>query len=72
MSRPASEAGGNSAGFHTGIAPGAQIQGITIINGAITIDGEPVPPDVQHFTSRSGKHYRIDRHDGSVNVREEE
>ncbi|MFN3076350.1 MAG: hypothetical protein ABT940_05635 [Alphaproteobacteria bacterium] len=63
--------GGNSASFNTGIAPGASIQGVSVINGEVSIDGEKVPPGTKRFTSRSGKKYVIDRGNGGVVVRDE-
>jgi hypothetical protein len=41
---------------------------VSITNGAVTIDGETVPPDAEQYTSRRGNHYRINRQGGSVTV----
>lgn len=41
---------------------------VSITNGAVTIDGEAVPPDAEVYVSRRGNHYRIDRNGGSVMV----
>lgn len=62
---------GNSGAVTTGIGAGAQIQGITIINGEVYIDGEKVPAEAKRFTARSGKTYVIDRSGGTVSVHDE-
>lgn len=62
---------GNSASVVTGIGSGADIQGVTVINGEVWIDGEKVPGDARKFTGRSGKTYIIDRSQGGVRVHTE-
>ena len=65
------EGEGNRASVETGIAAGAEITGVTVINGEVWIDGQKVPREANRFTGRSGKSYRIERdREGNVQVRE--
>ena len=48
---------------------GTAAQGVSIVNGDVFIDGEPVPSDVTEFTGRSGQTYIIERRGSSVSVR---
>lgn len=51
------------------IAPGANIEGVTIINGKLWIDGKEVPPGVKRYKSpKTGKRYSIERRGNSVSV----
>lgn len=53
------------------IDPRAEIEGITVINEDVWIDGEKVPRTKTHYKSRkSGKTYMIKRGDGNVSVLE--
>lgn len=54
------------------IGPDVQIEGVTVINGAVFIDGEPVPKGKTSFTGKkSGKSYQIEwGKDGNVSVSE--
>lgn len=54
-----------------GIGPDAQVQGVTVINGQVWIDGEKIPGGVTRHTSRSGQKYIIDRSGAGVSVRTE-
>ena len=49
--------------------PGGVSQGVSVVNGNVFIDGDPVPPDAKEFTGRSGQTYIIERKGGSVSVR---
>jgi len=62
---------GNTASVNTGISPGADVQGVTVINGEVWIDGEKVPPDAKRFTGKSGTKYVIDRGKTGVSVHSE-
>ena len=63
---------GNRASVETGIAAGAEITGVTVINGEVWIDGERVPREASRFTGRSGKSYLIERdREGNVQVRDQ-
>lgn len=60
---------GNQAIEQRGIvADNAEIQGITIINDQIWIDGETVPANLQRFKSKRGITYRIIRHSKKIEV----
>lgn len=51
------------------IAPGANIEGVTIINGKLWIDGKEVPPGVKQYKSpKTGKLYKIERNGRNVAV----
>jgi hypothetical protein len=53
------------------IAEGANIEGVTIINDRVSIDGKDVPPNVTRYKSpKTGKTYLIERKGGSVSVSE--
>ncbi len=54
-----------------GIAEDANIEGITIINNRVSIDGKEIPPNITRYKSpKTGKVYLIQRKGGSVNVSE--
>lgn len=54
-----------------GIADDANIEGITIINDRVSIDGKDVPPNLTRYKSpKTGKVYLIQRKGGSVSVSE--
>ncbi|MCX7898311.1 MAG: hypothetical protein N2441_10625 [Rhodocyclaceae bacterium] len=61
---------GNQVGSSVGeIAPGANLEGVTIINGKLWIDGKEIPPGVKRYTSpKTGKVYRIERHGKNISV----
>lgn len=61
---------GNEVGSSTGsIAPGANIEGVTIINGKLWIDGKEIPPGVKTYKSpKTGKTYKIERHGKNISV----
>lgn len=63
---------GNEASVNIGsISEGANIEGITVINGRVSIDGKDVPPNVSRYKStKTGKVYLIQRKGGSVSVSE--
>jgi hypothetical protein len=51
------------------IAPGVNIEGVTIINGKLWIDGKEVPPGVKRYKSpKTGKIYNIERRGSNVSV----
>ena len=63
----------NSAGVESGtIGPDVQVDGITIINGNLFIDGEKVPHGKTSYTSKmSKKNYRIQwGKNGNISVSE--
>jgi hypothetical protein len=60
-----------SSNSHVEVGKDASSSNISIDNGAVTVDGEAVPPDAREFTSRQGNHYRIDRHGSSVEVHQQ-
>ncbi len=71
--------GGNKMATHDnkvsttvgGIAEDANIEGITIINNRVSIDGKEIPPNITRYKSpKTGKVYLIQRKGGSVNVSE--
>lgn len=52
-----------------GIGDNVQIQGVTVINGRVYIDGKEIPPQVTRYKSpRTGEVYLIQRKGGSVQV----
>lgn len=61
---------GNRVGSTVGeIAPGANIEGVTIINGKLWIDGKEIPPGVKRYKSpKTGKVYHIERQGKNVSV----
>ncbi len=61
----------NTASFQTGVASGAEISGITVINGEVWIDGQKVPRGAKKFTAKSGKTYLIESGPNGVVVRDE-
>lgn len=64
--------GGNTANVTVGgIEAGANVQGVTIINGKVSIDGEAVPDHVTRFKAKSGTVYRITRKGSNVSVTSE-
>ncbi|MEY2631584.1 MAG: hypothetical protein RIR00_238 [Pseudomonadota bacterium] len=54
-----------------GIEGDVQIQGITVINGRVYIDGKEVPAHVSRYTAKDGTVYRILRRNGGVEVTSE-
>ena len=68
----ASSSRGNEARVTVGgIADNANIDGITIINDRVSIDGKDVPPNVTRYKSpKTGKVYLIERKGGAVSVSE--
>lgn len=64
--------GSNEASVNVGgIAEDANIEGVTVINNRVSIDGKEVPPDVTRYKSpRTGKVYLIKRQGGAVSVSE--
>lgn len=66
------KSGGNQASVTVGgIADDANIEGITIINDRLSIDGKEIPPNVTRYKSpKTGKVYLIQRKGGSVSVSE--
>jgi hypothetical protein len=51
------------------IEPGAIVEGVSIINGKLWIDGKEVSPGVERYKSpQSGKVYNIDRRGKNVSV----
>jgi len=51
------------------IAPGANIEGVTIINGKLWIDGKEIPPGVTRYKSpKTGQSYRIERNGKNISV----
>ena len=63
---------GNEASVTVGgISEDANIEGITIINDRVSIDGKDVPPNVTRYKSpKTGKVYLIQRKAGAVSVSE--
>ncbi len=61
---------GNQARSSVGqIDPGANIEGVTIINGKLWIDGKEIPPGVKRYKSpKTGAVYRIERDGKNVSV----
>lgn len=65
---------GSTAGVTVGgIEDDADIIGVTVINGRVSIDGKEIPPNVTRYKSpRTGTVYLIQRKNGSVSVTSEE
>lgn len=65
---------GNSASVTVGgIDEDVDIQGVTVINGRVSIDGKEIPPGVTRYKSpRTGTVYLIQRKNGAVNVTTDE
>ncbi len=61
---------GNEVGSSVGsIAPGANVEGVTIINGKLWIDGKEIPPGVKTYKSpKTGKTYKIERQGKNISV----
>ena len=66
------DSGSNEARVSVGeIAGDANIEGVTIINDRVSIDGKEVPAGVTRYKSpKTGKIYLIQRKGGSVSVSE--
>ena len=63
---------GNTAHTTVGsIEPGANVQGVTVINGKVWIDGEAVPEHATRFKAKSGTVYKIIRKGSNVSVTSE-
>lgn len=62
--------GGNSASVTVGgIDSDADVQGVTVINGRVSIDGKEIPANVTRYKSpKTGTVYRIERKGGAVSV----
>lgn len=52
---------GNSSSVSIGDTGGATARGVTVINGAVTIDGVTVPASVKRHKSKAGVVYLIER-----------
>lgn len=65
---------GNTASVTVGgIDADADVQGVTVINGRVNIDGKDIPANVTRYKSpRTGTVYLIQRKGGSVSVTTEE
>lgn len=65
---------GNTASVTIGgIDADADVQGVTVINGRVSIDGKEIPPGVTRYKSpKTGTVYLIQRRGGSVSVSTEE
>jgi len=59
-------------GSVTGIADDAQIEGVTVINGKVSIDGVPVKPGVSRVTSAKTRKTYLIKTDKGGNVSVEE
>ena len=70
ITKPSANEARNVAGF---IEEDAQIEGITIINGEVSIDGVKIPHGQKKYRSaKSGKTYRIEwGSDNNVSVEEQ-
>lgn len=65
--------GGEASVTIGGIAGDADVQGVTVINGRVSIDGKDIPANVTRYKSpKTGTVYLIQRKNGSVNVTTEE
>lgn len=65
--------GGKASVTVGGIADDADIQGVTVINGRVSIDGKEVPANATRYKSpRTGIVYLIQRKGGGVSVTTEE
>lgn len=62
----------NEAGLTVGgISGDADIEGVTVINGRVSIDGKDVPPNVTRYKSpKTGRIYLIQRKGSAVSVSE--
>lgn len=61
--------GGSASVTVGGIDQDADVQGVTVINGRVTIDGKDVPANVTRYKSpKTGTVYLIQRKAGSVSV----
>lgn len=62
--------GGNQISSSAGeITPGANIEGVTIVNGKLWIDGKEIPPGVKNYKSpKTGMTYKIDRNGKNISV----
>lgn len=62
----------NEAGLTVGgISGDADVEGVTVINGRVSIDGKDVPPSVTRYKSpKTGRIYLIQRKGGAVSVSE--
>lgn len=71
ISTTASE--GNTASVTVGgIGNDADVEGVTVINGKVWIDGREVPAAAKRYKSKSGTVYRIERSkSGAVSVTSE-
>lgn len=67
-----SASGRNEARVSVGEISGeADVEGITVINGRVSIDGKDVPSNVSRYKSpKTGRVYLIQRRGGSVSVSE--
>ncbi len=65
---------GNDAKSSLGeIDPDANIEGVTIINGKLWIDGKEIPPGVKRYKSpKTGTVYKIERRGTNISVTSEE
>lgn len=65
---------GNTASVTVGgIDSDADVQGVTVINGRVSIDGKDIPANVTRYKSpKTGTVYLIQRKGGSVSVTTEE
>lgn len=63
---------GNHASVTVGkIAEDANIEGVTIINDRVSIDGKDIPPNTTRYKSpKTGKVYLIERNKSGVSVSE--
>lgn len=68
----ASASGRNEARVSVGeISSEADVEGITVINGRVSIDGKDVPSSISRYKSpKTGRVYLIQRRGGSVSVSE--
>lgn len=65
--------GNNASVTVGGIGADANVQGVTVINGRVSIDGKDVPANVTRYKSpKTGTVYLIQRKGNSVNVTTEE
>lgn len=64
---------GNTASVTVGgIGEDVDVQGVTVINGKVWIDGQEVPAGATRYKSKTGTTYRIERKkSGSVSVTSE-
>lgn len=65
--------GGKASVTVGGIEGDVDIQGVTVINGRVSIDGKEIPANVTRYKSpRTGTVYLIQRKNGAVSVTAEE